>query len=195
MGENAAAAAQTQTPAESTAVVSVADEAGVMKMVRKYSLWAGGAGLIPLPALDIVAVSGIQAKMLKELADAYHVDFSQELVKVSIGALVGGVMPTQLGRGIVGGLIKSIPVVGQAVGGLTVAIFSAASTFAVGKVFVQHFASGGTFLDFDPAAVRDYYKEQFAEGAKLASEATAGETPAGTAAETAPGTAGKKSRS
>jgi len=28
-------------------------------------------------------------------------------------------------------------------------------------VFIQHFESGGTFLDFDAAKVRAYYEQQF----------------------------------
>jgi hypothetical protein len=41
---------------------------------------------------------------------------------------------------------------------------SAAFTYAVGKVFLQHFASGGTFLDFDPKTVREYFAKMFDEG-------------------------------
>jgi signal transduction histidine kinase len=32
----------------------------------------------------------------------------------------------------------------------------------VGRVFTQHFASGGTFLDFDPAEVREHFRQEFA---------------------------------
>ena len=28
---------------------------------------------------------------------------------------------------------------------------------SVGRVFIQHFASGGTFLDFDPESVRKHF--------------------------------------
>jgi len=42
-----------------------------------------------------------------------------------------------------------------------------ASTYAVGQVFIQHFESGGTFLDFDPEKVKGYFAEQFEKG-KLA---------------------------
>jgi hypothetical protein len=45
--------------------------------------------------------------------------------------------------------------------------FASASTYAVGKVFIQHFATGGTFLDFDP----DKVKAHFAAEVERASEA------------------------
>jgi hypothetical protein len=43
----------------------------------------------------------------------------------------------------------------------------------VGKVFVQHFESGGTFLNFKPEEVRAYYQQMFKEGEKAASIARA----------------------
>jgi hypothetical protein len=41
---------------------------------------------------------------------------------------------------------------------------AAASTWATGKVFIRHFESGGTFLDFDPAKARAYYAEEYEAG-------------------------------
>jgi hypothetical protein len=36
----------------------------------------------------------------------------------------------------------------------------------VGKVFEQHFASGGTFLTFDAKKVEGYFREKFEEAKK-----------------------------
>ena len=41
-------------------------------------------------------------------------------------------------------------------------------TYAVGKVFIQHFESGETFLTFYPEKVKAYYAEMFEEGKKAA---------------------------
>ena len=49
-------------------------------------------------------------------------------------------------------------------------IFTGATTYAIGKSFMMHFESGGTFLDFDPAKVRAYFRQEFEKGQKLASE-------------------------
>jgi uncharacterized protein (DUF697 family) len=68
-----------------------------------------------------------------------------------------------------------IPVVGQTAGGMTMLATGGACTYALGKVFVQHFESGGTFLDFDPEKVKAYFAEKFKEGKKFASEKTAGQ--------------------
>lgn len=170
MSVNAATMGEQTYPAGSS-------QAGVraepMQIVKKYTWWAAGAGLIPFPAIDMAAVAGVQIKMLKDLADAYEIDFSREKAKVGVAALIGGVAPEQMARGFLGSLVKGIPVLGPTVGGATVPIFAGAATYAVGRVFIQHFASGGTFLDFDPGKVRAYYAEQFEHGKKTAAEAPA----------------------
>jgi len=41
----------------------------------------------------------------------------------------------------------------------------------VGKVFVQHFESGGTFLSFDPEKVRSHFEEELKMGKAVAAVA------------------------
>ena len=138
------------------------------ELVKKYSLYTAGAGLVPVPMLDWAAISGIQVKMLSELGSLYGVPFEADRVKPIVSAVLGGYASTKLGYGIGGGLIKSIPLVGQTIGLLSVPAFAYGLTYALGKVFITHFASGGTFLDFDPDKVRAYFK-----GAKAGASAAA----------------------
>ncbi len=65
---------------------------------------------------------------------------------------------------------KAVPVIGQTAGVIAMPIVSGAATYAMGKVFIQHFASGGTFLTFNPEKVRNYYAEMFREGEKVAAD-------------------------
>ena len=80
-----------------------------------------------------------------------------------------------MGFSVVVGLFASSTqvahVAGSIVGRLTMPVFAGASTYAIGQVFIQHFESGGTFLDFEPAKVREYFRRQFGRGRDLASEA------------------------
>ena len=135
------------------------------EFVKKYSIYAAGAGLVPVPLVDFAAISGIQIKMLRDLGTLYGVPFETDRVKPIVASIIGGYASTKLGYGIGGGLIKAIPVIGQAAGVLAVPAFGYGLTYAVGKVFIQHFASGGTFLDFDPDKVRAYFKSQKAVAA------------------------------
>jgi hypothetical protein len=50
-------------------------------------------------------------------------------------------------------------------------VFAGAATYAIGKVFIQHFEAGGTLLDFEPAKVREHFRQQFEKGRDLSSEA------------------------
>lgn len=133
-------------------------------IVNKYMGWSFGAGFIPVPALDIVTVAGVQLKMVSELAQLYEIPFAENRAKSLIAALVGGVVPTGLTWGGVGSLVKSIPGIGTVAGIFTLPAIASASTYAVGKVFIQHFESGGTFLDFEPETVKEYFNDQFEEG-------------------------------
>jgi uncharacterized protein (DUF697 family) len=130
--------------------------------------WTMGAGLIPIPFVDLAAVSAVQLKMVSSISKIYGVKFDENSGKAIIAALGGSIVPHSLSFGVIGSLIKSIPLVGALAGGPAMALFSGASAWALGRVFIQHFESGGTFLTLDPEKVRGYYKTQLEEGHKVA---------------------------
>lgn len=136
-------------------------------LVKKYMWWSMGAGLIPVPLVDIATVSGVQLKMLNELSKIYGVKFSKNAGKSIISALLGGISADALSKSYVTSVLKSIPIIGIA-GSVSMPIYSGATTWAIGKVFIQHFASGGTFLDFDPKKVKDYFMNLFKQGQEIA---------------------------
>jgi uncharacterized protein (DUF697 family) len=129
------------------------------KVIRDSVMWSMGAGLIPVPLADMVAVSAVQIDMLKQIASLYQVDFAETRLKSWMAALSGSVLP-KLGAGA----IKFIPGIGSLVGGVSMAALSGASTYAIGQVFAQHFESGGTLLDFDVEKFKDFYQRQFEVG-------------------------------
>jgi uncharacterized protein (DUF697 family) len=147
------------TDEERTARLDAANE-----ITKKYVMSAMSAGLIPIPIVDFVAVTGIQVKMLHTLAQEYDIPFSTNLSQSLIGALLGGMIPTEATMTLVGSLSKFIPVGGTTMGMITMSLFSGASTYAVGKVFIQHFEAGGTILTFDPNQVREYFKAELEKG-------------------------------
>lgn len=128
-----------------------------------------GTGLIPLPVADIAGLTGIQLNMVRKLAEAYDVPFFKEAVKKSVTSLVGGVLLTRAGP-MAASAIKAVPIIGQTIGALSMPIVCGASTYAAGRVFIRHFASGGTFLTFDSEKVKDYYFEMLKEGRKIVAE-------------------------
>ncbi len=148
-------------------------ELAAKKVVKNYMWWSMGAGLIPVPFADLAAVSGVQLKMLKDMSDIYEIKFAENKGKSIISALLGSIVPNTLSAGNVGSLLKMVPVVGSVIGGLSMSLFSGAATYAIGKVFIQHFEAGGTFLDFNPATVKEYFHTLYKEGQTVAKEMNA----------------------
>ena len=137
-------------------------------IVKNHVIGSMGISLVPIPLVDLVGLTGIQLKMLHSLAKLYRVPFSENLGKSLIVSLVGGVMPTSTAMTLAS-FAKSIPGLGTATGMVSVTILGGATTYAIGNVFIQHFESGGTLLDFDPKTMREYFKEKLQEGKRVAS--------------------------
>ena len=140
------------------------------ELVKKSMYVSMAAGLVPVPIFDFLAITGIQIEMLRRLSHLYGVTFMEGKVKNILAALIGGSFPSSFAP-VFAGLSKMIPVVGTTIGAVTLPLIAGASTYAIGKVFIQHFESGGTFLTFDPKSVRAYYAEQLKEGKVIAAEA------------------------
>lgn len=130
-------------------------------IIHRNVLWALGAGVVPIPIADVLAVSAVQVKLLKELSELYGIAFRQDLAKKLVGSLLVGIGGVGVGMALGMSLAKLIPVVGQAFGVISVPVASGAFTHAIGRVFVMHFESGGTFLDFDPQRMREHFKKEF----------------------------------
>jgi uncharacterized protein (DUF697 family) len=129
-------------------------------IIKRYSYWSAGFGLIPVPIVDVAVITGTQIKMVSALAKLYDKEFKEEMVRAAIGALVGGTLPVAIGSGTISAL-KTVPVLGQIAGTLLLPALALAATVAVGRVFLQHFEAGGTLLDFDPEKMKSYFEAEF----------------------------------
>lgn len=130
--------------------------------------WSMGAGLVPLPILDLMAVSGAQLKMLAEISKIYNLPFRASRGKAAVASLLGFVFPHAMSTGRASSLVKAIPVVGILAGTPSMVLFSGAYTWALGNVFIRHFESGGTLLNFRTEEVREYFRAKFEEGRRMA---------------------------
>lgn len=132
-------------------------------VIKNHMIWSMGAGFIPIPIADLFAVSAIQLDMIRQLSKLYQVDFKQTEGKAIITSLTTSGLARLGARAV-----KFIPGVGSILGGITLAVLSGASTYALGEVFKKHFETGGTFLDFDPARLKKYYDAKFEKGKEVA---------------------------
>jgi uncharacterized protein (DUF697 family) len=153
------------TLSDNDAIASTSSEAPedreqtASKLVDRFAIWSGVAGLVPLPVIDVLAVGGLQVQMLRRLSQIYNVDFSENRGKALIAALAGCMIPATSGMGAASAL-KAIPVINILAAGFVMPVLSAGATFAIGKAFIQHFESGGTLLDFNPPDYREFVKAQ-----------------------------------
>jgi uncharacterized protein (DUF697 family) len=140
---------------------------GADAIIRKYSLYAMGCGLIPAPVVDMLAVTALEVRMIHELSTVYRFQFPSKLVLYKIViSLLGSIAPVYFSNQLKNG-VKAIPGIGMfAASGLLVVV-NGASVYAVGKVFQRHFESGGTFLSSDNALIRSFFKESYQEGKQV----------------------------
>jgi uncharacterized protein (DUF697 family) len=156
----------TESTASSTPVTEAEREEAASQLVDRFSLWSGAAGLIPVPLFDVLAVGGVQMQMLRRLSEIYNVPFTDNRGKSVIASLAGAIIPASTATTTAmtfGSLIKGVPGFGSMIGALTMPVYSAGATYVIGRVFMKHFASGGTLLDFNPPDYREFIKQQQAK--------------------------------
>lgn len=172
-------ATEKQAADQQESVVAVASEATEAKaavsqceidaLIRKRVYAAIALGLAPLPLVDLVGLYGIQVELVSALAHKYEVPFKKDMAKTLIGSLVGSVLPVAAAPAFFS-LFKLIPIIGWSASATTMSIIGGASTYAVGRVFDKHFASGGTLLQADTGALREAFKEKYEEGKSFVSK-------------------------
>jgi uncharacterized protein (DUF697 family) len=149
-----------------------------LRIIRRNSAYGAIAGLIPLPVIDMAAITTVQIKMIADMSAVYEVPFARNSVKSAVTALIGSSLPFAVAMQGGFSLARGIPVVGQIAAVAVVPALAAAITWAVGRVFLAHFEAGGTLLDFDPDKWRGRFKEEFEKARgreKTTAEASSGE--------------------
>jgi uncharacterized protein (DUF697 family) len=114
------------------------------KDINYYSWCAAAAGALPTPLLDLAAVTAVQLRLVKRLAHLYERDFDDESGKSLVAALTGAMAPAFLGQGGAKLAVRMLPVVGGAVGLVTLPAFNYGSTRVVGHYFKGYFKNPAT---------------------------------------------------
>ena len=133
------------------------------KLVERFSLWSGAAGLFPVPVADLAVIAGVQLQMLRRLSQLYDVPFSKNRGKALIASFAGTMIPASTGLGVAS-FMKTVPIAGTAIGALTTPALSVGATYMIGLAFVQHFESGGTLFDFEPPDYEQFIRSRVVPG-------------------------------
>ena len=156
-----AASQEDEAPGTSTAPEGIVENRQELasKLVDRFALWSGVAGLIPVPVVDAVTVAGLQLQMVRRVSQIYDVNFSENIGKSLIAALAGAMVPATSSLGAAS-LLKAVPIVGPIASGFVMPVLASGATFAIGRAFIQHFETGGTLLDFSPPDYREFLRSQ-----------------------------------
>jgi uncharacterized protein (DUF697 family) len=140
------------------------------QIVRRYAFWSAGAGVIPIPYVDLAAVTAVQLRMLADLSHHYGVESDETKTEAVLTSMLGTLAVFTMGsHGIPGNLIRALPLLGP-VAILSKPFLSGAVTFGLGNVFITHFESGGRLEDIDPESpqVREAYRKGVRRAARSA---------------------------
>ena len=129
------------------------------KIIQSNALFAAAGGAIPVPVLDVGAVTLVQLDMLKALCKLHEVNYSELQGKAIITALSGSLMAR-----LSASAFKLIPGIGTLLGGISMAAFSAANTYSLGKVFDFLLAKYGSLDNVDIEEMKKIFQEEFEKG-------------------------------
>lgn len=143
------------------------------KIVRNHMFGSVAAGILPLPLVDIGILTGIQLRMVRKLAQHYGAEFAEQRVKSLVGTLVS------VGAAVTAGSVLKalLPGPARALFGLGSLAVPPATTYAVGRVFIKHFESGGTIWTFDASRAKEDYEEELKTGQQVVEQSYAGVRP------------------
>lgn len=124
---------------------------------------SGAAGLIPIPFSDAFAIAPIQAGMIYKMNDAFEVKMEESVATSLITGLLGVTAVAQVGRTLVNGFLKFIPVVGSVAGGATAVIITEGIGFAYLKVLEKCFndETGEVNLPGEVGMITSLFKENY----------------------------------
>lgn len=134
-------------------------------IIRNHIFLSLGAAFVPVPLLDLVAVSAVQLDMCRQLANNYDIEFKDEIGKSAISSIAG----TAIAR-YGASLVKTIPGIGSILGGISMSALSGGSTYAIGQVFKRHFGGGGDLFNVDIDRAKEIFEEELEKGKKVAQE-------------------------
>jgi uncharacterized protein (DUF697 family) len=136
-------------------------------VIRNHMFLSMAGGAIPVPVLDLAAVTVVQLDMLKGLARVYQVPFDAKSARAFVTTLtstIAGKLAARAGASAV----KIIPGVGTIVGGAAQVVVTGASTYAVGNVFRRMFREGEWVDGISVDSIKDEARKYYDKGLEMA---------------------------
>jgi uncharacterized protein (DUF697 family) len=120
-----------------------------MRIVHRYMAVSAGAAFIPVAGADVVTLAGIHVALIKQLCDHYEVPFTNHTARNVLIAVTISIVPGTLGSIVGRRILSLLPAIGAGFGWMLMSAGSAAFSYVIGRLFIEHFEAGGTLDSFD----------------------------------------------
>ncbi len=135
-------------------------------LIESEVLWYSGIAAASdlVPAVGLVSVPAVQAKMLHSIANQFGIAWNSNAFSELIGAL-GGSFALQYGVKLgARQLIKLIPVYGQTIGAVTAAAISFSTTYGLGRAACFYFYYKSKGEQVSELEMQKVYKDSLIKG-------------------------------
>lgn len=149
-------------PIQKAVKKSEAFEEKSASVIKKYTLIAGGAALVPYDYVDVITSTVSQTMMIKELCEIYNVPFSEKMVNTAFWSATGSLLIKAISS-----VVRNVlDTTGQGSGNIDLsgAAVTAIYTATVGEFYKTHFRDGGTLNDIDIADFSTFFVEEIKNG-------------------------------
>lgn len=143
--------------------IKVAKDDAADSVIRNHALLAAGAGLIPVPGMDVAAVTGIQINMIRKLSEIYQVPFDATDVRTILSATATTGL-SKLVSYAVNSYTSLFSEFGSFSDNLTHGLVAGAATFGTGEIIQAHFEKGGNMLNLNYTHFISYYQTKIQDG-------------------------------
>ena len=107
-------------------------------IINRYALMAAAAGLLPT-FLDMAALTGLQIKMIDDLAEQFGKNYTEEEGKNTLTALTGGLLAPMVAAPSIAGAAMVVPLVGPLVSLVSSPVTAAIATRMIGRLALERF--------------------------------------------------------
>lgn len=158
---------RTSDPVTETATLTAdVQEMTANSIVKNHIITSIGLGLVPVPLVDVSALTAVQISLLRSLSSHYGVRVGERDLKPVLYSLVAGAMPVMTIAGL-SSVAKLLPGIGTLAGSASLSVLAGAITYAIGQTFILHFEAGGTLETFDPKPVRAFFRRELETGKRF----------------------------
>jgi len=111
------------------------------RMLKKYSLIAGGLGFIARPFARQLSIAALLTKLLNDMSGVYGQSFSKNQTKILISAILGGVHAHWINRYLLK-IIRYTPLSIRSANIFLSPAVTSSIVYQIGKLFLIHFETG-----------------------------------------------------